>query len=54
MAPLVPPVDLELVLTDPRWSRVNIGLESFSASLVDQGAGAIHVEWQPPAGGDDN
>jgi FdrA protein len=32
---------------------VNIGLESFAASLTDQGARAIQVDWQPPAGGDD-
>jgi FdrA protein len=34
-------------------AAVNIGLESFSASLTDQGAEVVHVEWRPPAGGDD-
>jgi FdrA protein len=32
---------------------INIGLESFAASLNDQGARAVQVDWQPPAGGDD-
>jgi FdrA protein len=50
-APPVPPVDLEL-LTAP-VAAVNIGLESFASSLLDQGAEAIHVDWRPPAGGDD-
>jgi len=46
-----PPVDRR-VLAEPVVA-VNLGLESFAASLVDQGAEAIHVDWQPPAGGDD-
>jgi FdrA protein len=46
-----PPVDAE-VLCEP-VAAINVGLESFAASLVDQGAEAIHVDWQPPAGGDD-
>ena len=51
VTPLVPPVDLQL-LTAP-VAAVNVGLESFAASLTDQGARAIQVDWQPPAGGDD-
>ena len=47
----VPPVDLDL-LTAP-VAAVNVGLESFAASLEDQGAEAVHVDWHPPAGGDD-
>jgi FdrA protein len=50
-APPDPPVDAE-VLGEPVVA-INVGLESFAASLVDQGAEAIHVDWQPPAGGDD-
>ena len=30
---------------------INIGLESFYESLTGQGAAAIHVDWQPPAQG---
>jgi FdrA protein len=32
---------------------INVGLESFYDSLIMQGAQAIHVEWRPPAGGNE-
>lgn len=32
---------------------VNIGVQDFAASLQAQGAPVIHVEWSPPAGGDE-
>ena len=32
---------------------VNIGLESFSEAVRDQDHRAVHVEWTPPAGADD-
>ncbi len=44
------PVPLE-ALAPP--AAINVGLESFYASLVGQGARAIHVDWRPPAGGDE-
>lgn len=31
---------------------VNVGLEVFYQSLHEQGVEAVHVDWQPPAGGD--
>ena len=31
---------------------INIGLEQFHTSLLDQEADVIHVSWSPPAGGD--
>ena len=34
-------------------AAINIGLESFYQSLLTQGGTAVHVEWQPPAGGDE-
>lgn len=34
-------------------AAVNVGLESFYDSLVAQGARAVHVEWKPPAGGNE-
>ncbi len=34
-------------------AAVNVGLESFHASLLAQGAAAIQVDWRPPAGGDE-
>ncbi|MFN8425987.1 MAG: hypothetical protein U0X87_06980 [Anaerolineales bacterium] len=32
---------------------INVGLESFYESLISQGAQAVHVEWKPPAGGNE-
>jgi FdrA protein len=34
-------------------SAINVGLEIFYDHLVAQGASAVHVDWRPPAGGDD-
>lgn len=32
---------------------INVGLESFAESLDRQGAPVLHVEWRPPAGGNE-
>jgi FdrA protein len=40
------------VLKEP-LAAINVGLESFTASLLAQGAQVIHVDWRPPAGGND-
>lgn len=32
---------------------INVGLETFHASLLAQGATSIHVDWRPPAGGNE-
>jgi FdrA protein len=34
-------------------AAINLGLESFHSSLVAQGAAAVHVDWRPPAGGNE-
>jgi FdrA protein len=34
-------------------AAINVGLESFYDSLISQGAQAVHVEWRPPAGGNE-
>lgn len=34
-------------------AAINVGLESFYESLTSQGAQAVHVEWRPPAGGNE-
>jgi FdrA protein len=34
-------------------AAINIGVESFASSLQAQGARVIHVEWRPPAGGNE-
>jgi FdrA protein len=48
-APLPVPVNLD-ALTRP-FAALNVGLESFQASLAAQGAPAVQVDWRPPAGG---
>lgn len=47
----LPPVDLGL-LQQP-LQAINIGLESFTQSLREQEASVVHVDWRPPAGGDE-
>jgi len=32
---------------------INVGLESFRDSIVAQGGTAVHVDWRPPAGGNE-
>ena len=34
-------------------AAINVGLESFYDSLISQGAQAVHVDWRPPAGGNE-
>jgi FdrA protein len=46
-----PPIPLDR-LTAP-LAAINIGLESFYESLISQGAQAVHVDWRPPAGGNE-
>ena len=46
-----PSVSLEQ-LNQP-LAAINVGLESFYESLLSQGAQAVHVEWRPPAGGNE-
>jgi len=45
------PVNLEQ-LKQP-LAAINVGLESFYDSLISQGVQAVHVEWRPPAGGNE-
>jgi len=46
-----PPVDLG-IMKQP-LAAINVGLESFVESLTAQNAAAIHVDWQPPASGNE-
>jgi FdrA protein len=32
---------------------INVGLESFTESIIAQGAEAIQVDWRPAAGGNE-
>jgi FdrA protein len=45
------PVSLS-VLQGP-FSAINVGLESFADSLASQDAAVLHVDWRPPAGGNE-
>ncbi|RMD98532.1 MAG: hypothetical protein D6814_07410, partial [Calditrichaeota bacterium] len=47
----LPAVDLA-VLQQP-FRAINVGVQSFAASLSAQNAAVIHVDWRPPAGGDE-
>ena len=35
------------------FAAINVGLESFYDSLTSQGIPAVHVDWRPPAGGNE-
>ncbi|MEK6223111.1 MAG: acyl-CoA synthetase FdrA, partial [Chloroflexota bacterium] len=35
------------------FAGINFGLESFHESLISQGAQSVHVDWKPPAGGNE-
>jgi FdrA protein len=43
-----PPIDLRRPV-----AAINVGLEMFAQSLQTQGASVAHVDWQPPAGGNE-
>ena len=46
------PVALER-LTQTPLAAINVGLESFAASLQGQGAAVVQLDWRPPAGGNE-
>jgi len=46
----VPAVAIDAL--QPR-AAINVGLDIFSAALTDQGLRTVHVDWRPPAGGDE-
>ncbi len=52
-----PPAGSEMPPADPGALgpvvAINVGVEIFHRALVEQGVAALHVEWRPPAGGDE-
>jgi FdrA protein len=48
----VPPRAEAQFLAEP-VAAINVGIETFYDSLREQGAEAVHVDWRPPAGGDE-
>jgi FdrA protein len=47
------PRPVSLSLLQRPFSAINVGLESFAESLASQDADVLHVDWRPPAGGDE-
>jgi FdrA protein len=45
--------EIPLALLRSPLAAINVGLESFAESLQSQGAEAMHVDWRPPAGGNE-
>jgi FdrA protein len=45
--------EVPLAAVQAPMAVVNVGLESFQASLAAQGAQAVQVDWRPPAGGNE-
>jgi len=33
---------------------INVGLEGFAESIEDQDTPVVHIDWSPPAGGDED
>ena len=50
---LQPPTPVDLSVLHQPLAAINVGLESFTDSLMAQGAAVIQVDWRPPAGGDE-
>jgi hypothetical protein len=42
---------IEFLLNEPLVA-INLGLKGFAESLEEQDVDVIHVDWTPPAGGD--
>jgi len=47
------PKSVDLSVLQAPFAAINVGLDSFAASLRAQGAPAIQVDWRPPAGGNE-
>jgi FdrA protein len=50
---LQPPTPVDLSVLHQPLAAINVGLESFTESLMAQDAAVIQVDWRPPAGGDE-
>jgi len=44
---------VDLSLLQQPLAAINVGLESFTESIISQDAQAIHVDWRPPASGNE-
>ena len=48
----IPASSAAKLLTQP-VRVINVGLEGFATELAGQGVPVTHVQWSPPAGGDE-
>ena len=48
-----PFAEVDLSAIKQPLSAINVGLDSFTESLVAQAAQVIHVDWRPAAGGNE-
>ncbi len=51
--PAIPGAEVRPDLFGAPLVAVNLGVETFYHSLREQGVAAVHVDWRPPAGGDE-
>jgi FdrA protein len=47
------PAEVDLGAINQPMAAINFGLETFTESLVEQGAPVIQVDWRPPASGNE-
>ena len=47
------PAEVDLTALTRPMSAINVGLETFTESLNEQGAPVIQVDWRPPASGNE-
>lgn len=47
------PAEVDLSAINQPMAAINVGLETFTESLSEQGAQVIQVDWRPPASGDE-
>jgi FdrA protein len=52
-SPIPNPQPVDLAVLHQPLAAINVGLESFTESLMAQDAPVIQVDWRPPAGGDE-
>ncbi|MGB5843778.1 MAG: hypothetical protein WBG94_04980, partial [Anaerolineales bacterium] len=46
-------VEVDLQALNQPMAAINVGLETFTESLVEQGAQVLQVDWRPPASGNE-
>jgi FdrA protein len=46
-------IGVDLAVLNQPLAAINVGLESFTESLAAQKASVVHVDWRPPASGDE-